>query len=120
MVLTLSITANNVALGGLIDAKDVGSSSAGSVKTLDSTNTEPALLPLSIPAFGPANSVTVLTNSVTNDETVVAEAASTFKVGRWADSRKYTQTHQRKHDDADKIVDLEALSNAMKGITIEQ
>ena len=33
---------------------------------------------------------------------------------------KYTQTHQWKHDDVDKIIDLEALFNVIKGITIEQ
>lgn len=82
MAFTLSITANNAALGDLVDAKDLGSRSVGSIKILDSTNTELASSPLSNPAFGPANNVTVLTNSVTNDETVVAEAASTFKVGR--------------------------------------
>ena len=80
MALTLSITAKNAALDGLVDAIDVGSGSAGSVKIFDSTNTELASLPLSNPAFGPANNGTVLANSVTNDDTVVAGIASTFKV----------------------------------------
>ena len=61
--------------------------------------------------LGPANNGKVLANSVTNDDTVVAEAASTFQVGRWADLMKYTQPHQWKYDYADTIVDLEALSN---------
>mgnify|MGYP001338396315 CR=1 FL=1 len=111
MDLTLSITAKNAILDGLVDAIDVGSGSAGSVKIFNSANIECASLPLSKPAFGPANNGKVLANSVTNDDTVVAEAASTFQVGRWADLMKYTQPHQWKYDYADTIVDLEALSN---------
>ena len=120
MALTLFNTAKNTALKGLVDAIDVGSGSVGSVKIFDSTNTELASLSISNPAFGSANNGKVLAHCVTNDDTVVAESASTFKVGQWADLTKYTQTHQWKHGDADTIVDLEALYNAMKGITIQQ
>ena len=90
------------------------------LKSWTEATKELASLPLSNPTFGPANNGTVLANTVTNDDTVVAEAAPTFKVGRWADPLKYTQTHQWKHDDVDMIVDLEALHNVMKRITVEQ
>ena len=80
MAITLTTTAKNGALDGLVDTIDGGSGSAGSLKIFDSSNTKLASLPLSNPSFGSANSGTVLANSVTNDNTVVAGVASTFKV----------------------------------------
>jgi len=80
MALTLSITAKNAVLDGLVDTIDGGAGSQGSIKIFDDSDTELATLPLSNPAFGSANNGTVLANSVTNDNTVVTGTASTFKV----------------------------------------
>jgi len=80
MAITLTVAARNAALDGIVDLIDLGTGSAGSVQILDSSNTELATLPLSNPAFGPANNGTVLANTVTRDNTVNAGTASIFKV----------------------------------------